>query len=89
MAIWEFGFAMKPGVNIPESETNATVILQETGLWGIPTDTTGAMFGLKGPQFVADARGPIAIPAPTIRDLMRLQSMFDRAEAPECCKGAC
>lgn len=87
MAIWEFAWGMKPAVNIPESETNATVVMQLTGMWGLPTDNTAAMFG--GPQFAQEARGPLAIPAPTLRDLMRLQSLFDRAEDPKCCKGAC
>jgi hypothetical protein len=87
MAIWENGFAMKVGVNIPESEPNPVTTLEKTGLWGVPTDNTAAMFG--GPQFVANARGPLAIPVPTVKDLQRLQSLFDRAEAPECCKGAC
>ncbi|WIA38506.1 hypothetical protein OEZ86_001828 [Tetradesmus obliquus] len=52
MAIWEFAWGMKPAVNIPESETNATVVMQLTGMWGLPTDNTAAMFG--GPQFVQE-----------------------------------
>jgi hypothetical protein len=87
MAIWEFGFAMKVGVNFPEAEQNATVALQVSGLWGVPTDNTAMMFG--GPEFVDNARGPLAMSGPTLSDLRRLQSLFDRAEAPECCKGAC
>jgi hypothetical protein len=87
MAVWEFGWAMNSGVNIPESDPDPVSTLEKTGLWGVPTDTTGGMFG--GLEFATNARGPLAIPAPTITDLQRLQSLFDKSEAPECCKGAC
>jgi hypothetical protein len=87
MAIWEFGFGMKVGVNLPESNPDPIATLEKTGLWGVPTDNTARMFG--SADFVTDARGPLAIPAPTISDLQRLQGLFDRSEAPECCKGAC
>lgn len=81
MAIWGFGFGMIPGVNIPEEETNATVVLEQTGLWGVPTDITGAMFG--GPQFVKEARGPLALPPLTVSIMQRLQNLFDQGE--KCC----
>lgn len=82
MAIWGFGFALKPGVNIPEQETDPAVILEKTGLWGVPTDMTGAMFG--GNQFVDNAREPIVLPPAQWLDLEYLQSLFDRGE--KCCQ---
>lgn len=74
---------MQAGVNIPESVNDTQAVLEQTGLWGVPTDTTAAMFG--GPQFVTDARGPIAIKPVSWEDMERLQDYPDRGE--KCCTG--
>lgn len=85
MAIWSIGWATEAGVNIPVSEPDPTKVLEQTGLWGVPTDRTEARMFAGGKTWMENARGPIALPPVTWANLARLQDLFDRGEA--CCAG--
>lgn len=70
---------MKPGVNIPAMYSNASDVMGLTSMWGIPTDTTAALFG--GPDFVTRAlAAKPALPPVTAAILRRLQKAFDAGE---------
>ena len=70
-------------VDSPEAEADPTKALEQTGLWGVPTDPSGAMFG--GYDFVQKGRAPVALPPVTRAVMERLQDLFDRGEQPGCC----
>jgi hypothetical protein len=71
---------MIPGVNIPEAAKpgEEARVLEQTGIWGVPTDLTNSMFDPV--TFVTDARKPVALPPVKWENVQRLQNLFDQGE---------